>query len=78
MADMTYVVERRGGVPYLLARLHWPDTAEAVSPSHPVWKSSQSLFDKLHGSDGELVTEGDAMRLAQSWGAPWPPDDAAA
>ena len=77
MADtVKYAVERAAGVPYMLVRLRWPDIAESINPHDVTWKPDYALFDKLYNSDGELISAGDALRLAQSWGGTLPDDGA--
>ena len=71
-----YAVERAAGVPYMLVRLRWPDIAESINPHDVTWKPDYALFDKLYNSDGELISAGDALRLAQSWGGTLPDDGA--
>ena len=67
--QVTYVVERDSGVPYFLARLRWPDVSESINPTNPTWTEDPGLRDMLYDSSGEIISEGDAKRLAQSWGA---------
>lgn len=65
-----YAVERdASGNPYLLARLRWPDIAEAVSPHDRLWTTNWHLFNMLYESTGEWVGEDYARELALSWGA---------
>jgi hypothetical protein len=66
---ITYAVEEADGKPYLLARLRWPDVAEAISPHQTEWKTNRRLFDMLYSSDGAIVSAEEAGRLAASWGA---------
>lgn len=57
---MTYATESVDGVPYLLARLRWPDLAEVISPHRPEWHEDRNQFRMLYGSDGAWISEDDA------------------
>jgi len=64
-----YAIESDGeGVPYMLARIQWPDVSESISPTNPKWKTNNHLFNMVYGSDGEWISAEDADRIAQSWG----------
>lgn len=69
MAEITYIVEPSFDNPVLLARLRFPDLSEAISKANTTWKHSPALMDLMHGSDGEVVTEAEARKIAASWGA---------
>ena len=69
MASITYIVEPDAKNPWLLARVRFPDLCEAIGPKRPEWTHSLDFMDLVHGSDGEIVTEDEARKLAESWGA---------
>lgn len=72
---LSYAVERTGRVPYVLARLRWPDLAECISPKYPEWRTHRRMFYMLYDSSGEIVSEEYARKLADQWGAVWPESD---
>lgn len=72
---VTYATDSADGVPYVLARLRWPDLAETISPHNPEWTTQRSAFAMLYDSSGELVSEEVARKLADRWGATWPESD---
>ena len=43
--EMKYLVLADRAVPYLLARVRWPDVAQAISAASPGWLDDQGLFD---------------------------------
>jgi len=43
--DVRYLVLVDRAVPYLLARVRWPDVAQAISAASPDWVEDQGLFD---------------------------------
>lgn len=75
MADaraLQYLVLADGEEPYLLARVRWPDVAQAVTPGCLEWQEDVGLFD-LPGDPGSVpVTLERAVDIAGSWGAHHP------
>jgi len=66
---LTYAIERNGkGVPYVLARVQWPDVSEYISPTQSTWTTNRYYFEFVYNSDGEWISPVEADRIAQSWG----------
>ena len=65
-----YHILENDGRPFLLARVRWPDIAEAVSVGRPVWQSDPGLFDLPYDPSGLSITEAEADGIAADWGAP--------
>ncbi|HLM96596.1 MAG TPA: PilZ domain-containing protein [Acidimicrobiales bacterium] len=63
--------------PYLLARVRWPDVAEAISPGCPDWRHDTGLFDLPYDRHSRSLTEDEAALWAGRWGAGLPEDDGA-
>jgi hypothetical protein len=55
--------------PRALARIRWPDLAQAMTAAHPVWKDDPALFDLLHSHAATPITAAQATKIASSWGA---------
>ena len=45
LAEVQYLVLPDSVNPYLLARVRWPDVAQAISPELPHWQYDPGLFD---------------------------------
>ena len=57
--------------PFLLARVRWPDIAQAISPGRPGWRDDPGLFDLPYDRASVPVTAAEAEAIATSWGAPF-------
>jgi hypothetical protein len=60
--------------PYLLARVRWPDVAQAISEDCPGWLDDPGLFDLPYEPASTKVSSGRAAEIAAEWGAQLPPD----
>jgi hypothetical protein len=58
--------------PYLLARVRWPDVAQAITEGCRDWQDDPGLFDLPYEPTGATVTEAEAAAIAVGWGAPLP------
>jgi hypothetical protein len=64
-----------GTNPFLLARVRWPDVAQAISAARPDWQDDIGLFDLPEDPSSVPVTESQAAAIAAAWGARLPRDD---
>lgn len=69
MADVRYLVLPDTVSPYLLARVRWPDVAQAISAERPYWQHDPGLFDLPYEPSSATVTPAEAASIAASWGA---------
>jgi hypothetical protein len=70
--EIQYLVLAHAGEPFLLARVRWPDVAQAVTPGCLEWQEDVGLFD-LPGDPGSApVTLDQAVDIAVGWGAQLP------
>ncbi|MGA3353000.1 MAG: PilZ domain-containing protein [Acidimicrobiales bacterium] len=69
MADVQYLVLPDSVRPYLLARVRWPDVAQAISAGRPYWQHDPGLFDLPYEPSSATVTPAEAALIAASWGA---------
>jgi hypothetical protein len=69
-----FILSDKGG-PYFLARVRWPNIAQAISVTHPYWLDDQGLFDLPYSPASTAVDAHDAEVLARSWGADFPLDE---
>ena len=60
--------------PYLLARVRWPDVAQAMSEDCPGWLDDPGLFDLPYDPASERVSSARAAQIAAEWGAQLPLD----
>jgi hypothetical protein len=67
-----YVVLGDGAHPYLLARVRWPDVAQAISEDCPGWLDDPGLFDLPYEPASEKVSRARAAEIAAEWGAQLP------
>jgi hypothetical protein len=74
---MSYVVLTDRAVPYLLARLRWPDVAQAMTVSSPRWLEDPGLFDLHYDCSAVNVSFAQAASVAAGWGAQLRPGAAA-
>lgn len=84
MADATwgspglqYLVIPDAQNPYLLARVRWPDVAQAISVGRPYWQDDPGLFDLPYDPVGAQVSPARAAAIAASWGANFHSDPSA-
>jgi hypothetical protein len=66
--EMSYLVLTDRAVPYLLARLRWPDVAQAMTVSNPHWLADPGLFDLHYDSSAVNVSFSQAASVASGWG----------
>ncbi|MGA3216264.1 MAG: hypothetical protein ABSD97_11330 [Acidimicrobiales bacterium] len=58
--------------PNMLVRLSGADTSETLSANKSEWTSIPSLVNWFWDSDGRLIAEDEARRIARNWGATLP------
>ena len=63
-----YFVLADRAVPYLLARVHWPDVAQAISAGTPDWLDDHGLFDLPYDPGAVPLSFPQAASVAASWG----------
>jgi hypothetical protein len=66
--ELAYLVLADRAVPYLLARVRWPDVAQATSLSNPDWIHDTGLFDLPYDPSAVTVSFTQAASVATSWG----------
>jgi PilZ domain len=66
--EITYLVLADRAVPYLLARVRWPDVAQAISAGCPDWLDDIGLFDLPHDPNAVPVSFTQAASVAAGWG----------
>jgi hypothetical protein len=66
--EMSYLVLTDRAVPYLLARLRWPDVAQAMTVSSPQWLEDPGLFDLHYDSGAVNLSFSQAASVAAGWG----------
>lgn len=64
-----YLVLLDRAVPYLLARVRWPDVAQAISAASPDWIEDPGLFDLPYDPSAVAVSFPQAASVAAGWGA---------
>ena len=72
VAEVQYLVLPDNGDPYLLARVRWPDVAQAISEGRPEWQGDPGLFDLPYDPGSATVTRAQAASIAARWGANLP------
>src|SRR5471030_1772680 len=72
--DVRYLVLPDAIKPQILARVRWPDVAQAISAGCPHWQEDIGLFDLPHDPISTPVTRVQAAAIALSWGANLPSD----
>jgi len=75
--EMSYLVLTDRAVPYLLARLRWPDVAQAMTVSRPRWLEDPGLFDLHYDCGAVNVSFAQAASVAAGWGSRLRPEAAA-
>jgi hypothetical protein len=68
-SGVQYRILTSDGEPFLLARVRWPDIAEALSKGRPVWQSDPGLFDLPYEPSSTAISETEADALTEEWGA---------
>jgi hypothetical protein len=66
--DVTYLVLADRAVPYLLARVRWPDVAQALAAASPDWIDDPGLFDLPYSPNAVTVSFAQAASMAAGWG----------
>jgi PilZ domain len=66
--DVRYLVLADRAVPYLLARVRWPDVAQAISAASPDWLDDPGLFDLPYDPSAVTVSFPQAASVAAGWG----------
>jgi hypothetical protein len=66
--EVRYLVLAERGVPYLLARVRWPDVAQAISAASPDWIEDAGLFDLPYDASAVTVSFAQAASVAAGWG----------
>jgi hypothetical protein len=72
--EMQYLVLAHRAVPYLLARVRWPDVAQAMSAACPDWLDDPGLFDLPYDSSALALSFGQAASIAAAWGVQLSPE----
>lgn len=67
--EVKYLVLVDRAVPFLLARVRWPDVAQAVSEASPIWIDDPGLFDLPYEPSAVAVSYDQAATLAAGWGS---------
>jgi hypothetical protein len=67
-SDVRYLVLADRAVPYLLARVRWPDVAQAISAARPDWLDDPGLFDLPYDPSVVTVSFPQAVSVAAGWG----------
>jgi hypothetical protein len=71
-----YFVLAERAVPYLLARVRWPDVAQAITARSPDWLDDPGLFDLPYDPSAVTVSFPQATCVAAGWGRPLHPGSA--
>ena len=69
---MQYLILGESAQPYLLARVRWPDVAQAISEDCPGWLDDPGLFDLPYEPVSQRVSSSRAAEIAADWGAELP------
>ncbi|HEY7948044.1 MAG TPA: hypothetical protein VID75_10215 [Acidimicrobiales bacterium] len=72
--EVQYLVLADRSHPFLLARVRWPDVAQAISAGCPDWLDDVGLFDLPNDPSSVPVTLARAAEIALGWGAQLPSD----
>ena len=72
--EVRYLVLADRAVPYLLARVRWPDVAQAISAASPDWIDDQGLFDLPYDPSAVTVSFPQAASVAAGWGTQLHPE----
>ena len=66
--DLTYLVLADRAAPYLLARVRWPDVAQAITVGSPDWLDDPGLFDLPYEPRAIRLSFAQAASVAAGWG----------
>lgn len=66
--EIRYYVLADRAVAYLLARVRWPDVAQAISAASPDWLDDTGLFDLPYDPSALEVSFEQATSVAAGWG----------
>ena len=72
--EVRYLVLADRAVPYLLARVRWPDVAQAISAASPDWIEDPGLFDLPYDPSAVTVSFPQAASVAAGWGTQLHPE----
>jgi len=67
LREVTYLVLTDRACPYLLARVRWPDVAQAITVGSPDWLDDPGLFDLPYDSSAVEVSFAQAASVAAGW-----------
>ena len=70
--EVQYLILGESAQPYLLARVRWPDVAQAISEDCPGWLDDPGLFDLPYEPVSQRVSSSRAAEIAADWGAELP------
>jgi hypothetical protein len=65
--EVKYLVLTDRATPYLLARVRWPDVAQAITVGSPDWLDDVGLFDLPYNASAVRVTFPQAASVAAGW-----------
>ena len=66
--EVRYLVLADRAAPYLLARVRWPDVAQAITVGSPDWLDDPGLFDLPYDPSAVTVSFTQAASVAAGWG----------
>ena len=66
--EVRYLVLAEYATPYLLARVRWPDVAQAITAGCPDWLDDPGLFDLPYDPHAVTVSFPQAASVAAGWG----------
>jgi hypothetical protein len=66
--EIKYLVLSDRAAPYLLARVRWPDVAQAITVGSPDWLDDPGLFDLPYHPSAVKVSFAQAASVAAGWG----------
>jgi len=66
--EVKYLVLADRAAPYLLARVRWPDVAQAITVGSPDWLDDPGLFDLPYEPSAVTVSFAQAASVAAGWG----------
>jgi hypothetical protein len=66
--EIAYLLLTDRAAPYLLARVRWPDVAQAITVGSPDWLDDPGLFDLPYHPSAVPVSFAQATSVAAGWG----------
>jgi hypothetical protein len=66
--EIRYLVLLDRAAPYILARVRWPDVAQAITAGNPDWLDDIGLFDLPYDPSAVTVSFVQAASVAAGWG----------